>query len=385
MKILYLTNKIIAKHDDLQYLTHFADLDDIELIDGNESAEKYIAENQVNHQAHLDFIIVDFIDVEDDVRDKFVMRLRANPFTYSSQNFMISSIPVILIKDWDFMRDGYTSAFYNKIIYRSHSDQVKIQFIGEAINGWLQEIGNDLSHLNLDLDLKFDRSKIDWLLNHRGYKLQVLSHEFLRNQSKLQYIWFGDNLKTFDISMNSFYDLLKKSESHPHIRNEKEIHQCLLKNKRLLLGEFYNDTHYEKQYYLPNSMKYVEPDFTNMPFIHFRQHPEIFEVKLPSQKFVRRDKKAFYRDTTRAMEQVSVKYFNYFTNPENGREIEDKIKYSSNKFNYTLLMGRKKDKEENLEYIENTIRVRNFKLLTYDDLPENFQRLYERTSKYHLK
>ncbi len=384
MKVLYVTNRILNKDLDLRYLSAFADLEDVFFVDSNDNADKYITENLISNQGHLDFIIVDFINVNNDVRDKLVIQLRSSPFTYSRQNFCLCSIPVILFKDWEFIREDYLSPFYDKIVFRTHTEEIKVQYIGNVITTWMQEIGDDLSHLNLDLDLKFDSRKVNWLLDHRGYKLRVLSHDFLRNQRKLDYIWFGSNLKTFDVSINTFYDLLQKSEWSPGYRNEKEIHQCLIQNKRVLLGEFNNQTYYEKHFYLPNCMKYVEPDFTNMPFTHYVQNPEIFEVKLPNQKFVRKDKTIFYRNTTRAINQVALKYSGYFSNPANEAEIEQRIGYNKTQFNYTLLMGRKADKEENLEYVESVLKTKNLKLLTYDELLENFQRLYDRTTRYNL-
>jgi len=177
---------------------------------------------------------------------------------------------------------------------------------------------------------------------------------------------------------------LKKADRIPTLRNEKEIHQYLLANERLLLGEFYSKTFYEKQFYIPGTQRYVENDFTNMAHGFYDQAPEIFEVKLPSQRLVRLDKKLFYRNTEKAIEQVTLKYAGYFSDPRNREEIYRRIGYKGNSFDYTLLIGRKRDKEENEEFLSRAFGNLNLRLLTYDEIPDNYQRLYERTMRYRL-
>jgi hypothetical protein len=386
MKALYITNRVISKDLDLGYLSHFADKEDILPLGSTDEAKKYVLHHLAELQQHLDFIVIDMVGVEDEIMDEFAIWMSVQGLEYSNNNFRVSSIPLIMVRpwDWEWALNGSRSFLYTKTFYENSDDTVKQALVGTAISQWMQNIGNDLAHFNMDLTLRFDPKKLNWLLEHRAYKLEVLTETFFRKMKTMPYIWFGNNLKTFDVSFSRFDDLLRMSERRPSLRNEKEIHAYLLANRRLLLGEFYTETHYEKQYYLANSRQYVEPDFTNMPYSFYDQLPEIFEVKLPNQRLVRTDKKVFYRDTARALHQVSLKYGQFFADPKNSPEVAKRIGYGGNDFTHTLLIGRKKEKEENQAYLAQMIGGLGLRLLTYDELPENYQRLYERTRRYNL-
>lgn len=386
MKVLYVTNTGVSKNLDHGYLSRFAEKEDILYIESVDEARNYILYHLVGLQEHIDFIMVDLKGVDEEVIGDFAYWIILQETEYSQNNFRLSSIPLILVRsrDYEMGLDESISSLYTKIFNEGHDDTVKQEIIGTAISQWMQKIGDDLAYFNMDLKLQFDSPKLKWLLSHRTHKLKVLTETFFRRMKKLPYIWFGENLKTFDISLNTLYDLLKKAERFSSLRNEKEIHRYLLSNLRVLLGEFYELTRYEMQYYLPNSRQYVEPDFTNMAYSFYHQNPEIFEVKLPSQKLVRKDKKIFYRNTTRALNQVTLKYAGYFSDPLNIQEISRRIGYDGNHFNYTLLIGRKREKEENEEYLSNFLETKDVKVITYDELPENFQRLYERTLRFRL-
>jgi hypothetical protein len=386
MKALYISSEPLVKDLDLGYLTHFADKGDIIVMQTFEEAKRYILRHLCELQQHLDFIIVDMPGEENEVLVSFALWIFTQGLEYSRNNFWLGSIPLILTHTFneDKYLDESLRVHYTKVIYTHFSDEIKQKVIGTAISQWMQDIGSDLDHFNLDLRLRFDKKRMNWLLAHRGYNLKVLTETFFRKMEMMPYLWFGSNLKALDASLNGFYDLLRKADRLPTLRNEKEIHQYLIGNKRLLLGEFYSMTYYEKQFYIPGTRRYVENDFTNMAHGFYDQAPEIFEVKLPSQRLIRSDKKIFYRNTVKAIEQVTVKYAGYFSDPQNKEEIYRRIGYHGNAFDYTLLIGRKRDKEENQEFLLQTLGPLNLRLLAYDELADNYQRLYERTMRYRL-
>src|ERR1019366_3540333 len=132
MKILYVSNQGLNKELDSKYLEPFGDFEDIFLIDSTDNAIKYLTENVIQKQSHLDFVVVDFINLENEERDRLAIWLRINSSSYSLENFQLSSVPIILIKEWEFLRHGYSNPFYNNIIYRDFSDKTKIEFIGNA-------------------------------------------------------------------------------------------------------------------------------------------------------------------------------------------------------------------------------------------------------------
>jgi hypothetical protein len=122
-----------------------------------------------------------------------------------------------------------------------------------------------------------------------------------------------------------------------------------------------------------------------LAYSFYQQSPEIFEIKLPTQRFVRINGQSLYSNASKSLNQVALKYAGFFGDSLNCPEIEKRIGYKGNAFNYTLLMGRKADKEENVHFINSAFKGHGIKLITYDELPDNFQKLYERTIKYCLR
>ncbi len=55
-----------------------------------------------------------------------------------------------------------------------------------------------------------------------------------------------------------------------------------------------------------------------------------------------------YSNTVKAIKQVNQKYYNYLTDDKNKDEIKKRLDEFLDSFDYTLLIGRKENREENL-------------------------------------
>jgi hypothetical protein len=215
--------------------------------------------------------------------------------------------------------------------------------------------------------------------------LKILTQRLIEDRKCLNFIWLGNKLDSIDLSANNFYKLIEKGNSNQTAASEKEIHAFLKKSGTLLLGEYKYDFFYEKHFYLNKSRKYVEPDFINIPFTYTMDLPEIMEIKLPNHRLARIDGSKLLKSTQKSISQVIDKYYNYFSSPVNISEINKRVEVLTNSFDYTLLIGRRLDIEENLSKVQNYLNNGfTFQIISYDELFERFERLYERTRKFKV-
>jgi hypothetical protein len=397
MKILIVTtNTTIDYFDKLQF-QHFADPSEIEISYGFEAGKDFIRNNLIVNQKHLDFIIITNQEKKKDVVwkssfdesdiNEFAYWIRNLSQTYSSDNFQIRSIPIILDDHNTYHKslfiNSYKQSYYDLILDFKYVNQDKlVYFLSKPINHWLNKLGDELDKFDLDTQFNFQTSLVG---QKDSFDVKILSTGFFRRQQELNYIWIGNNIKKLYIDSDTYKELLKKSAKLKNLRNEKEYHNYFLKNKGLLLGDEYFKTIYENHFYYPSSFKYVEPDFVNLSHSYSFNLPQIFEVKLPNQKILnfRGNLSRYWK---KSFEQVCNKYFKYFNDLINKFQIENGLGQLPSNFTYTLLIGRKIDKEENEEALKKYFSTNPLKidLITYDELLANYQRIYNRVKRFGI-
>jgi len=382
MKILVIKDETI--HPDFKYdlLNEFSEPNDIEYSDTVEQAKNLIIDKLIENKKFLDLIIIQDSSQESEISFDFIDWLRnLTEETYFNSYFKLEGIPVILYRDFP---NSSFSAKFDRILNTYVSDKILIYYIGLTITNWRQNLVSDLDLLDLDLTLNYKKTNIT-LAYKRLYKLKILTQKFLDDRKTLDFIWFGNNLNSIDVSVNKFHDLLKEFEGNYHLTGEKRIHEFLIQNDTLLKGEYKLKCLYETHFYVQNTKKYVEPDFINVPFSYTFDFPEIFEVKLPNHRFSKIDGSDLLKSTKNYIRQVTEKYYNYFSSTANQPEVLKRIQYPLNSFDYTLLIGRKSQLEENQSFLKDFQNNIYFQLISYDDLIERFERLFERTKKYMVE
>lgn len=379
MRLLYQTDRNISISSDLKEYSEFAEPNEIKVTSNTEESQKYL-EQVILNQKHVDLIIIEFANIDTPESDVNLLAswVRQQDTIFSLGNFQIKSIPIILSHYNAYWNKTPFQTLYDGFIYFELNPIHKNEVIRKAIKDWREKIAHDLDTLDLGTNLNFNSVDVKWMLNHRAYKLKVLSEEFIRKQSHLNYFWFGSNIKSLETSIEQFDALIKVSERNPRLRNEKEFHACFRENEKLIIGDCYSHFLYEKQLYYPNSLKYIESDIINISHNHLDFLPEIFEVKLPNQRLVRHNKRTYYRNFTKSIDQVAIKYLNYLSNEANAPEFEKKIKIPFSKCSYTLLIGRSSERDENEYIIRQTMEEKNITILTFDDIIERYYRMYER-------
>ncbi|MCS4165218.1 hypothetical protein [Sphingobacterium sp. BIGb0116] len=186
--------------------------------------------------------------------------------------------------------------------------------------------------------------------------------------------------------------LMKLYERNPTLRNEKGIHDILKQNNHLLKGEDYYKSIYEKQFYTKKGRRYVESDFINFIYEYSLKKNEIYEVKLPNERFITKTgAPRILKSSQKYFDQVGIKYNNYFSSTENYEEMSKRLQQEgistfSHDFNLSLLMGREEDRKENLDLISKGLVYGNKRvnLITYDNLIDRHQYLHQRVTRFGI-
>lgn len=384
MKIFYVKDNSQIKEDITfkNLLLEFSEVKDLIELDSIENLKTLIVKNLIQEKKYADLICI--FDLSNDNKESldFANWLRCLQDTsYMHGFFNLNYLPIVLIqKEYKFA----PNPLFNETISKYYSENGFKNKIEKVITNWRQQLLADLDLIDLDASFNFKSFNKKFAFN-RLHELKIITNKFIDECRGLNFIWIGNKLETIDVSVNEFNKLLKRSEKFPKNRNEKEIHEFLKKNEYLLLGEYKNNYNYEKHFYLSGSKRYVEPDFIFTPHSYTFDLHEIFEVKLPNHIIGRKDKSGLLKTTIKNINQVTGKYYNYFHAPQNICEIQKRISVNTNDFDYTLLIGRKRDLEENYYHLKSEVSKHNpVQIISYDELIERFERLYERTKKYKV-
>ncbi|MFD2556039.1 hypothetical protein [Sphingobacterium tabacisoli] len=368
-----------------------------------DSAKDFLTDIIIERQKHLDFIIIDYNSIQFEKEINTLTEwLRYTKELYSIKNFKLKAIPLFLMNNDLLISEDFFTQFqtqsdapkYHNGIVEKPNDFSRIGIsnnkLASGLDSWLDDLKSDLDDLDIDsegkylLDLK--------IFEKRFYKLRVLSNEFHRNSKRLDYIWVGNSTNIVEATGDDILKMLKQYERNPSLRNEKDVHDLLRSNEHLLKGEDYYHSLYEKHFYYPQNKRYVESDFINFKHDYSLAKDEIFEVKLPNERFITKTKiPRILKQAERYFNQVGKKYNSYFSSEVNKEEIAKRLKDEgidtfSLDFSLSLLMGREEYRQENQELINKALLYgqKRVKLITYDNLIDRHQYLHQRVTRFGL-
>jgi hypothetical protein len=353
-----------------------------------ENAIGFIANHLEKQKGHLDLIITnnDRLRNADIFKaDSLLSFIRNNHLSFSKYNFRISSMPVILYstnETKEFDLHGFDS-IVKKNISGNHN-----HFFNECervIKEWRNLIYSDLDKLGIKMkDLK---NFIDSDYYKRNYsnnisknaesyfhnKIEILSLEFIRLPSTLNYDWFILNPTEIELSISKFIDTYNKHQKYDRQNGERTIlHDFFRQNRTILLRDTYSDMKYElnlDEIDTRNSeecdfiLKTEYPDFLNTTFFEVKKEDVTFYVKKNTKR--PQMSSAFLSH----LKQVWG-YKEFTQNPINQLELTSKLEYNTTNFDFVLLAGRKDEKDEMNYLFEKEIdRMFNgINVITYEEL-----------------
>lgn len=328
-----------------------------------------------NEQKHIDFIVSDWSFGNTNIR-VLLEWVRNSEKQFSSNNFQLKSIPFLLINDSKntFISEGFDGVIdgFPNEIWRFESK------IKSAIKQWRYNIAVDLDLIGLDpkTQKEYRNYRKDFISYHR---LKVLTRSFVDKKSKkLNYIWTSQSVGELNNANDKFYAMIQKTLNNPKAYSEKNYHEFFKENPTLVKGEFFlskknkEELIYEPHLYKNGTLSYDEPDFLNKPHDYSLRFPEVFEIKLQTQRLLRNTNDKFLTKAKKSFEQV-LRYKKYLTStdPRHHHYIKKHLGKIYSNYDFTLLMGSTAEKEANQDLIDrlkNDYEFMDIKLVTYEEL-----------------
>lgn len=190
------------------------------------------------------------------------------------------------------------------------------------------------------------------------------------------------------------FEIYVRDKNHCRSGNSNISNPVLLHRKShlqyitFLLRDSYSKHWYEPRLY-KNLTEFEEPDYTLKPNFTFETDLSLLEVKLPNENFVTQSK--FHTSPKsklmRHIFQVND-YKDYLESNQYLEQINKTFGYIPKNINYNILIGRQKDKDENIYNIKKRMRQmgqNDLNLMTYDELLEYQVKFFERMKLLDVK
>lgn len=355
-----------------------------------EQTREFIAKYLDRQKNHIDLIITNDSreNSSDDLKCSELCFLK-NSITdsYSKNNFRICSIPTILYSENE-TKFEFTQGF-NSIIKKNNLGLHDF-FITECereIKSWRKLVYDDLEALEVKLDLLPNFVNTDFFKKYYFQKVtnnaesyfanrtKVISTEFIKCPGPLNYDWIVLKDTSIEKAILEYVNTYKNHVKYDRKNNERTIlHDFFRSNQIILLRDAYTDLKYEENLYEINAKNSEECDF-----ILKTEYPEFlkttfFEVKKEDVQFyVKKNTKRpqISSEFMSHLKQLSG-YRKYTLNPLHKIELENKLEYNTDNFDYVLLAGRLDEKEEMQEEFRDEVDTwfKGIKVTTYEELEQ---------------
>ena len=351
----------IAEKDSIYFVYSFPDAEDFinkKVIDGQEPLDLIITHNAVNGKIALEFRLSLTAD---------------STRIYSNRDFNLDKLPVILM-----IKPSENINFFNKqgfsdIVFDMGAEQLPktVPIFQNSIRTWRKKVIDELDNLGIP----FNSGIVDYNYYIKKVKryipTRIISDNFQLIPRKLHYYWLNHNLRQIELAIDEYSKLLNRTHRNNPKREEKLYHKFFNRNESFLLRDNYSRKWYEKMLPLNERHSY-QPDFSLKPNMNYKTDLNILEIKLPNEGFIKNTHfhPTFYSKFIEHLSQIQD-YKDYLENEEYREIIKKQYGWFPERIQYSLLMGRESEKEENLEIL--TKRMRQFAqgniyLMTYDEL-----------------
>lgn len=367
--------------------------EDNELIFSNtfESSRDFIETHLEKKQLHIDLII------SNDSKGSSSDTLKANEFcffknnlttSFSKKNFRISSIPTILYSKNEIKSLQFQSNF-SSIVQKNENGDHRY-FVDECervIKDWRKLLFSDLETLEIKLKQLPQFAISDYFMkyyfgkvsrnadNYFVNKTKTVSMEFIKLPTPLYYDWVVLTNHAIEQAILRYIDTYKHHVKYDRKNGERGIlHQFFKQNRTILLRDTYSDMKYElnlNELKANNSeecdfiLKTEYPDFLNTTFFEVKKENVTFYVKKNTKR------PQISSEFLSHLQQVWG-YKQYTENPHHKVELNSKLKYSTDNFDFVLLAGRLEEKEEMKDLFESQLNrmFEGVKVITYEELEE---------------
>jgi hypothetical protein len=372
VRIIFISKTSYSDDTIRNNLRNISEKDSIVFFYSYSSAEEFIDNNITSGQIALDIIITEN-NVDNENAEEFLSRIRDDKRrTYSNRDFNFSSLPVLLIAGKEENINAYADFGFADVINDIGMDNLSnyTKNIIKVVQSWRRNVLDELENLGI----KFNAGKIDYshyLLDKKRKLLdtQILSNNFKILPRKLNYQWLIFNERQIERAIDLYIKEMKRAHRLQK-KEEKRFHKLFNKYPFFLERDNYSKHWYEARLHYAEK-KYWEPDYSLLPNFNQKTDLNILEVKLPTDHFLK--KTDFHpKPYSKIIDHIFQvnDYKEYLESEEYIDAIENVFGFVPNSVEYTMLIGRSEDRNEN-SYIFNK-RMKeigsHINFLTYDDL-----------------
>ncbi|MGC3948001.1 MAG: hypothetical protein QM762_26415 [Chryseolinea sp.] len=390
MRVIFIADGAREENVLRNNLASISEGDSIKFIYSFNEARRFIEEQVIKYQVSVDLIITqDYIHGEHAVFFLDWLQEQTDK-VYSNRDFSLSSIPVILIVNYNENKITYWDRGFSAVIDDLGADRLH-RFIPEMVapvKAWRRQVLDELDNLGI----RNNSGKVDFdyffsLRRRRNIDIRNLSENFRLIPRSLRYEWIEVNQMQIERAVDKFIKELKRSTRLGKRADEKVFHDLFNQYSFLLKRDNYSrQWHEPKMYY--NDQNFWEPDYALKPNFNHNTDLSIVEIKLPNEKFISKGKfhPKPYKRLIDHLFQVND-YKDYLESDEYQREVKKAFGFSPSKIDYNILMGRIDDKHRSLEIFNKRLRHMNalhINFITYDDLLDYQVKFMERMSMLNV-
>ncbi len=392
-KVRILINDFDDTKEDYINIFRSSGYEDNELIFSTtfESSREFIETHLEKKKLHIDLIVTN------DTKKESGETLKANELcflknnlstSFSKGNFRISSIPIILYSKNETKSLHFQSSF-NSIIQKNEYGEHGF-FVKECervIKDWRKLLYSDLEALEVKFEQLPDFINSDYFKKHYFRKVSSnadhyfvnktnsVSTEFIKLPRPLNYDWVILSNQKIEQAILGYIDTYKNHVKYDRKNGERAIlHEFFRQNRTILLRDTYSDMEYElnlNELKANNSeecdfiLKTEYPDFLNTTFFEVKKENVTFYVKKNTKR------PQISSEFLSHLQQVWG-YKQYTENPHHKVELNAKLNYPTDNFDFVLLAGRLEEKEEMKDLFESQLNrmFEGVKVITYEELEE---------------
>lgn len=390
MRILFILENPFAVDVARNALASFAEPDSIYFVHNFKDAREYIEKQVVEKQSALDLVITQHEIWGEQALDFKRMLISSPKQIYSHFDFNLDKLPVVLL-----LPESENLAFYEKqgfsdFLHYSGEEELHkiIPTFRSEVKKWRRRVVDEMDNLGI----RYNSGFVDYTYYFEKVMsyvdTKILSENFKLIPRKLNYYWLADNKRQIEKAIDEYIKLLKRTHRQNKLKEEKLYHKFFNENSFFLKRDNYTKSWYEQRLHY-NAKNYHEPDYSLQPNTNYQTDLNILEVKLPNEGFVKKTTfhPNLYSRVFGHLGQIND-YKEYLESEQYDDIIRAKYGWRPNKISFHLLMGRKQDKDDNLEVIEK--RIRHFSqghiyLMTYDELLEYQVKYLERVGLLEIQ
>lgn len=381
MKILIVSSDITRDDYFFNAFAPVAEKNELQICRSITEADAFVSRELVLHQKQLDIVITELFKNENRSAREFCYDIRNDhKNTFSSSNFKLSSIPILLMHPGRINRSQYVNFGFDEVV-DSEDDfdffNTLLAVAKDVVKKWRNILYDDLETLKVGKDQNFNKASFI-LQQSKSEMTKILTEQYIRNQNKLDVAWFQRDHGKLEASLDLFARKIKEAEKSKR-KEEKKFHRIVNSHHELLLRGGYSKHFYEPRFPKTSDHDIQIPDYILQPY-YASAEIDVTEFKTPNEKFFEQTRfhPTLLKAVFKHIGQVKD-YKDYLEDPENEEHLQKVLSLKPIKVRYNLVMGRRSDFGSRSSLFQRRARQFNLeelRVVTFDDFLDDGERYH---------